>query len=396
MSYDMTGFDFNIKDVVKLLRLRVRHKGTGYMDLDCPFCGREKKLNVNTERNIYRCNACDESGGMLALYASLYGVSLAEANRQIREALNLGQYREDYHKVKEPEPKIKNSQLASGEAIDRTYRRMLSMISLAQKHKEDLLARGLTEQQIDQQIYRSVPLFGIKKLAANLQHEGCTVKGVPGFYLDDDERWTIHFTSNNSGILIPIVSMENRIQGFQIRLDHPTEDRKYIWLSSINYNMGVSSGSPVHVIGSLDTNTVYITEGALKGTIAHYLSGDTFVCIAGVTLYRNLKPVLEALRARGTAYICEAYDMDKKMKIDCDRNYKKCSECTAPNEQIICPYKEKKRSNIQRGCQKLYEICRDLSLPVDRKLWDADELMEWNGGIKGIDDLYYEQHLKTI
>ncbi len=37
---------------------------------------------------------------MLDLYAKLYGLSKAEANRQIREALNLGQYRDDY-KIRE-------------------------------------------------------------------------------------------------------------------------------------------------------------------------------------------------------------------------------------------------------------------------------------------------------
>ena len=59
-----------------------------------------------------------------------------------------------------------------------------------------------------------------------------------------------------------------------------------------------SSGSPVHVIGSLDAEQIYLTEGALKGTIAHYLSGDTFICVAGVNQYRNLKPVLETLKSR--------------------------------------------------------------------------------------------------
>ena len=394
MSYDMSGFDFNIKDVVELLRLRIRHKGAGSLDVDCPFCGGSGKMNVNTERDIYRCNVCDESGGMLALYASLYGISYAEANRQIREALHLGQYREDYQKVKEPEAvQIKNSRLAAEDEIDCTYRRMLSMIPLSQKHKENLLERGLTEEQIEEQNYRSVPLFGLKKLAASLQREGCTVAGVPGFYQDDDGNWTIHFTVKNSGILIPIVSMKNRIQGFQIRLDRPTESKKYIWLSSVNYNLGVSSGSPVHVIGNLHADTVYLTQGALKGTISHYLSGNTFVCVAGVTLYRNLKPVLEKLQKNGAKYICEAYDMDKKLKIACDKDYKKCGECDFIQKPAICPHKKRKRDNIQRGCQRAYEICQELSLPVSRKLWDTDECLEWNGRIKGIDDLYYEQKL---
>lgn len=90
------------------------------------------------------------------------------------------------------------------------------------------------------------------------------------------------------------------------------EGRKYIWLSSVKFQNGVSSGSPVHVIGSLDAEQIYLTEGALKGTIAHYLSGDTFICVAGVNQYRNLKPVLETLKSRHLQHLYEAYDMDKK------------------------------------------------------------------------------------
>lgn len=54
------------------------------------------------------------------------------------------------------------------------------------------------------------------------------------------------------------------------------------------------------------------------------------------------------------------------------------------------PYKVKKREIIQSGCRKLYELCREYSLPVKRMLWDTDESKEWRGHIKGIDDLYYD------
>ena len=103
-------------------------------------------------------------------------------------------------------------------------------------------------------------------MVQKLLESGQTVKGVPGFYEDHDGKWTINFTSKNSGILIPIRSMEGKIQGFQIRLDQVMEGRKYIWLSSVKFQNGVSSGSPVHVIGSLDAEQIYLTEGALKGT----------------------------------------------------------------------------------------------------------------------------------
>ena len=274
--YDMSGFNYDITDVVHLLQLRVRHKNSSSMDVNCPFCGETKgKMNVNLQKNVFRCNRCDASGGMLELYGRLHGVSSAEANRQIREALGKGEYRTNYQVAPKKEPVvIFNAELADADVIDRTYQEMLSLLTLNDKHQEDLKKRGLTEEQIEIQRYRSVPLFGIKNMVQKLLESGQTVKGVPGFYEDQDGKWTINFSSKNSGILIPIQSPEGKIQGFQIRLDQVMEGRKYIWLSSVKFKNGVSSGSPVHVIGNLDAEQIYLTEGALKGTIAHYLSGD--------------------------------------------------------------------------------------------------------------------------
>ena len=64
MYYDMSGFDYGILDVVQVLHLRKR-RGNYY---DCPFCGETHgKLNINVEKNVFRCNRCDASGGMLKL-----------------------------------------------------------------------------------------------------------------------------------------------------------------------------------------------------------------------------------------------------------------------------------------------------------------------------------------
>lgn len=379
---DMSGFDYGILDVVQVLHLRKR-RGNYY---DCPFCGETHgKLNINVEKNVFRCNRCDASGGMLKLYADLHNVTLSEANQQIREALGKGEYRTDYIKATPVQEEKATAELAPIEEIHRTYQRMLSMLTLNRKHQEDLQRRGLKPEQIEAQRYRSVPLFGMKKLVKRLAEEGYMVKGVPGFYRDTDGNWTINFKAENSGILIPIVSLDGFIQGFQIRVDHVTDTKKYIWLSSVNYDQGVSSGSPVHVIGDLAAERVYLTEGALKGTIAHYLSGATFVCVAGVNQYRNLKPVLERMKGYGMKQLLEAYDMDKKMKVACNKHDSKCAVCFE-RSPVICQHKAEKRRIIQNGCNKVYEICRELSLPMNRMVWDMDESGEWNGKHKGIDD----------
>ena len=65
-------FPFGIMDVVELLHLRIRRRQANSVYVDCPFCGdRRGKMNVNFVKNVWRCNYCDEHGGMLALYARL-------------------------------------------------------------------------------------------------------------------------------------------------------------------------------------------------------------------------------------------------------------------------------------------------------------------------------------
>ena len=276
-------------------------------------------------------------------------------------------------------------QVAKGDALIKVADGKVSAVHGGDDHDYCVLDM----QTIEIQRYRSVPLFGIKNMVQKLLESGQTVKGVPGFYEDQDGKWTINFTSKNSGILIPIRSMEGKIQGFQIRLDQVMEGRKYIWLSSVKFQNGVSSGSPVHVIGSLDAEQIYLTEGALKGTIAHYLSGDTFICVAGVNQYRNLKPVLETLKSRHLQHLYEAYDMDKKMKVYCDGDSEKCDACQRKPATFYCPHKMQKRQILQNACRKVYEICSGLSISMSRMVWDMDSYGEWNGQIKGIDDYYY-------
>lgn len=232
-------------------------------------------------------------------------------------------------------------------------------------------------------------MYGLHKIAETLQESGCVLEGVPGFYRDTEERWTMNFKTKNSGFLVPVESMDGKIQACQIRLDHPRDNNKYLWFSSAGYPHGVSSGSPVHVIGDLDAENVYLTEGGLKGSIAYYLSGHTFICLAGVNMYRSLRPVLEEFQRRKMKFLFEAFDMDKKLKTDCDKHYHKCSVCSEKGTPENCPYKVEKRRIIQNACGKVYGICQELSLPVSRMVWDQGADGNWNGKLKGIDDYYY-------
>jgi len=220
------------------------------------------------------------------------------------------------------------------------------------------------------------------------------VEGVPGFYQEDGE-WTLHFSKNTAGYLVPYRDAEGRIQGMQIRLNQPFDGCKYMWMSSVNFHMGVSSGSPVHLAGELGATVVYITEGGLKGDVAHALSGETFGCIAGVNLNANLPEFLKTMKQHGTKYVYEAYDMDKLLEPICCGDYnEKCIHCEhykghMVKNDVLCEKKVRKKKNIQNGCRKLTEFCKSQNLPVRMLTWDTDAKGGWKGKIKGIDDYLF-------
>lgn len=288
-------FPFDIEDVSELLRLRIRRRCTDGVYTDCPFCGDNRgKMKINYAQNVWRCNYCGESGGMLKLYAKAKGITTSEAYREICDAIQNGvcfPISSPLNMKKEKHRKIPQSARAENPVIHQTFTGLLGLLKLSGRHREHLrTVRGLTDEQIDKLGYKSTPPFYLcGKLASQLIAQGYTVEGVPGFY-QKDGRWTVNFSTITAGFLIPVRGVDGMIRGCQIRLDVPLkndndppekEGAKYIWLSSGSKPMGVSSGSPVHFVGDPFARVVYVTEGFLKADVSHCLSGRTFAATAG-------------------------------------------------------------------------------------------------------------------
>lgn len=355
MGYGEQSFPFDILDVAVLLNLSVRHRQQRSMDVNCPFCGDTRgKMNINFEKNVFKCNYCGEHGGMVAMYAKVYGITNADAYREICDALRTGTAALEYESKKNItcSTSVKNAELASLEERHQTYSLLFSMLTLSKLHKQQLMDRGLSDEQIKRYGFKSTPAFGFTKLTSMLIEQGCTIQGVPGFYLDDNGKWTINFNSKCSGIVIPVISIDGRISAAQIRLDRPFNNRKYLWLSSINKSMGTSSGSPVHFIGNPDDKVVYITEGPLKATVAHCLSNKSFASVAGANQHTNLAGLFGVLKQNGTDSIAEAYDMDKY-----------------------------ENENVAKGCLQLLTLANEFGFKIHR--------IKWNKTYKGIDDYLY-------
>ena len=322
-------FPFGIMDVVELLHLRIRRRQANSVYVDCPFCGdRRGKMNVNFVKNVWRCNYCDEHGGMLALYARLNNTTTSDAYWEIGEALCNDFHRErpnsgyemagnqqagtgspvsgtqtdlaGYERRGELKT-VQQAERASGQKIHQTLSLLLAMLPLQPAHRNHLHSpkRGLSDEQIDRIGFKSTPPpFLCRSITERLMKQGCKVEGVPGFYLDDSGRWTMNFYRKNAGILIPAVGYDGMIHGLQILLDIPLKQKddppdkagaKYIWFSSSSKNMGVTSGSPVHFIGDPSARVVYVIEGLLKADISHCLTNRTFVAIAGANNWKQVR-----------------------------------------------------------------------------------------------------------
>lgn len=368
----MSGsYDYNIIDVVKCLSLEVRHMNKADWDVDCPFCtvnpvnghNGKGKLNICIPKDAFRCSRCDTHGGMLDLYTLVKGVDRKQARQEILDYINHG-IATDTHNIcakaqAEYNKRCKNR--ASAQEVDRTYRAFLSLCVLEKQHKEQLLQRGLSEAQIKYFGFRTAPTHKEQhtRIINKLLFYGYKLEGVPGFFKDKSGRWNYNLFRFTSGILIPMMSIDRKIQGFQIRLDNPREGNKYLWFSSKNKAQGLSSGSPAHITNPLESNSnpvLYLTEGGLKADIACALSGKSFIGVAGVNNQSDLPELFRNLKQLGVNRIVDCFDRD-------------------------CEYNEQ----VEKARRKLKIKVSKAGLIYTR--------MSWDNRYKGIDD-YMAAHEK--
>lgn len=198
---------YQMTDIIPLLPIPQPPYGKSSYNIPCPLCDRpgtrDKHLNINLKRNVYRCPKCGQfEGGVFDLYAYYTGVPRDKVLEDVTVRLHgesLPYAGKDSHRKKlQPPPMIPQASLAPLDERDRVYRALLSKLTLASDHRENLLARGLTDEAIARLGYKSTPVVGFHALAQSLLDEGHTLFGVPGFYRDQDGRWTASFRCGGS------------------------------------------------------------------------------------------------------------------------------------------------------------------------------------------------------
>lgn len=299
----------HIADIVSLLDLPIPPSGQSAYYVRCPCCDedpRKKHLNINLVKDVFRCPRCGVSGGIFDLYALYTGVPRERVREAISDKLSSPRVKA-YLGTRQPQelPAVQEYPLTDIDARHATYTALLSKLTLARDHLENLRGRGLTDDAIMQNGYKTTPVFGMGYLARKLQSEGYYLSGVPGFYKKDGE-WT--FVNESRGIIIPVRDGKGRIQGLQIRRDN-VQKRKFRWLSSAGREDGCKAESWSHLAGPVRSKVI-LTEGPMKADVIFALSGVSTVAVPGVNALQHLKEMLEELQGQGLCEIKTAFDMD--------------------------------------------------------------------------------------
>ena len=347
---------FNIGDVVDLLGIKVVRNTSTQLHCRCPFCDDKKAhLNVRLQKNVFRCNRCGKGGGVLHLYAAAHDVSL---NNAYEELCRIYQTDRSMTRPVQTAPTIMKPEMpiASSEVRNNTYSNLLSMLSLGANHRESLLLRGLSGDDIMRLGYKTTPAVRAPKIVTQLLERGCDLQGVPGFYCDSNTgRWKLDI--RGSGIMLPDRNSRGEIEAIQIRLDK-VHKSKFNNLTSVDQYYGTSASCCPHFVGiTEETTSVYLTEGVMKSDIAHHLSRElgyprAFVGLTGVGNTNQFLRALRELDGMGIRKIMVAFDMD-----------------SLTNDNV----RAARQRVIETGCEAGFEMT-----PV-----------AWDPRYKGIDDLLF-------
>lgn len=366
---------FNVVDTAKLCGLELKESTLDCEEAQakCPFCGDYKYrmyLSAQPDNPTFWCHNCGTGGNAVNLYAAF--------NPQGRNYTTYEAYLALLN-----EPSVRRDTVSAGKSTGHTetirplhersriYLELLSVLELEEKHRQNLRSRGLSDEIIEGNMYRSIPTdWKKRKAAVAYLSQKYDLTAMPGFFTKNGS-WDMA-SCRDSGILIPVCTKDDRIQGLQIRLDDPPpkivydslgnktvkKGDRFRWLSSRGkyYENGTGIPSYIHVVGDLRSDTLHITEGPMKADIASYLSGgELFIGLTGVQNTRFLEEVVQGLHPKR---ILECVDMDVR---------------TNPH--------------VQRAQAKIRSICMPLCGDYRTFTWPASQ--------KGIDDWLLFQKLKS-
>jgi hypothetical protein len=217
---------------------------------------------------------------------------------------------------------------ADADTLNAVYAAFLSHLTLTKTHRENLLQRGLSDEVIDRNGYKTLPIQGRARIARALQEQfGDQLLRVPGFVIKDRNGDRYLTVRGPAGLVIPVRDLAGRIVALKIRRDDPVSGSRFVYCSSAGHG-GPGPGSRAHVPLGIATpaEVVRLTEGELKSDVAMSLSGLPTVAIPGAA---NWKPCLPLLKKLGAKTVRLALDMDAWDKPSVARPLSACADALA-------------------------------------------------------------------
>ena len=303
--------DFDILEVAKECGIifHPRERGGEEFKARCPFCDDTKyHLGINRRMDRFHCFKCKEKGNSVSLYAKICGISNKEAFLHLK---NNDGYKNRVIYLPKEEKILPIKPLSERHNV---YYDLLRLLRLNKAHLDNLNERGLSFDQVNRFMYRSLPhdktfrTEVVEKLASHYD-----LNGIPGFFKDRYGNWQMYYNAYG-GIMIPFCNREGYIQGLQIRLDIPDDSKesRFRWFSSKHFSGGTAASAWVHVVGDVNAKEAILTEGAMKADISSVLSnGKLFLAVPGANAIYRLPELISEM---GITKIYEAMDMDKRSK----------------------------------------------------------------------------------
>lgn len=328
----MSDYPFTPAEVLTLMGYPVQENRASVY-LQCPWCmSKHKPLNVNLKNGMYRCNKNDEhKGNVLSFYAKLNNMDNKTAYKEICERLRIN----DTSSKRAPVmiPKEKECKI-DFDKTDKVLKQIHGTFSLSEKHKDDLLKRGFSEDAIQKYQFRTFPEIDHLQAAKVASKLGFSdYAGVSGFYMNRKETcWMI--SSEDSGIMVPYRDFYGKLTGDQIRRDEEKrkvfngiKQPKYVWFSSVGKNRGTKGKQLCNYNGTFSQKengefsfdvpeTLVLIEGAMKGDLFYDLTSQPNIDVPGVNCLNLLREELPRLKERGLKTLLGGFDMDRMMNVN--------------------------------------------------------------------------------
>lgn len=204
---------------------------------------------------------------------------------------------------------------APAEVRDRAYRALLADLTLDTADREALLARGLTDEQVLANGYRTLHVQGRARSATVIEHAvgPDLAPRVPGVFWKEEGNRAWWSLAGSAGVLIPARDLEGRIVALKIRRRDPIDKGdRYLWLSSSNHGgpkSELATHVPIAALAMRPTATrLVITEGELAADVSTALGRVPVVSVPGVDSWEKGVDLALAWGVR-TVDVC--FDMDR-------------------------------------------------------------------------------------